>query len=624
MRLLYTLPIAILCAIQGFAEEAVIDLPSTEAVEQAIDAFVEPEMDRIGIPGGVVAVVWQGEVLLTKGYGIADRERDMPADPSHSMFRMASVTKLFTWVAVMQMVEEEKLDLDADINTYMSTVQIPDRNGEPITMRQLMTHTPGFADRLIGLWSASEDELAPLETIMLDLMPERIYAPGEVASYSNYGTALAGHIVAELSGQTWHAYVQENIFNQLGMVFTTVDQPTPERFAEHLAKGYSGTPDNLSLGSNEYLRLQAAGAAQTTADDMATFMVELMTGDTLLRRETVETMLTPQHGYHEDFSHIAHGFFQMPIGPFKGIGHTGDSTYFHSSFMMIPEQEFGVFAVFNHEQCTPVSRGVAPQLVETFLVGGVDVGEPKAMAVDVSEFAGIYGSTRHGANDITRLNMIVDHLVLASDGEGRLIAKGRGFDPEGTLIMATGDHIFQDASRSKGIAFLRDDGGTVRYAALGHAPLVDYKKLPAYATPNGTLVIAGGSALLATLVLVGMVLSSLVRRVLRSRAEDDSGIDLLARLANASIALSIVGAFVCLALAMRDPLQILFGMYPMMYAAQILSWASVTILPALLVITAVAWRSSTAGVLGRVRMLAASIAGIGGVWWFYYWGLLGL
>jgi CubicO group peptidase (beta-lactamase class C family) len=235
-----------------------------------LEGFLPYALQSSDVAGAVVVVVKDGEVLIQKGYGYADVAQQTPVDAERTLFRIGSVAKLFTWTAVMQLVESGRLDLDRDVNEYLDFT-IPPRDGKPITLRNLMTHTPGFEEVLKNLITDDPGRLPPLDEYLKTWTPERIYPPGEVPAYSNYGATLAGYIVQRVSGEPYDDYIDRHVFEPLGMANTTTRQPLPARFAPRMSKGYM-----LGSGSAEPYELvgpSPAGAAAATGADMARFMI---------------------------------------------------------------------------------------------------------------------------------------------------------------------------------------------------------------------------------------------------------------------------------------------------------------------------------------------------------------
>src|SRR5947208_8005065 len=194
--------------------------------ETFLDALIPSQLRNRNIAGAVVSVVKDGQVLFQKGYGYADVEAKKPVLPDQTLFRPGSISKLFTATAVMQLVEQGRLDLDRDINDYLDFT-IPKTYPEPITLRQLLTHTGGFEETLKNLFVAHESDMKPLRTYLVNQMPARIFPPGQIPSYSNYGFTLAGYIVELVSGETFERYIETHILKPLRMTNSTFDQPLP-------------------------------------------------------------------------------------------------------------------------------------------------------------------------------------------------------------------------------------------------------------------------------------------------------------------------------------------------------------------------------------------------------------
>ncbi len=215
---------------------------TVETVEAYFDAKLAQQMADDHIVGATVAVVQEGELLFAKGYGYADLAQGKPVVVDQTLFFPGSVGKLFTWTAVMQLAEQGKLDLDADINDYLDFTipamlyprrenqtgdQAGDQVADPITLAHLMTHTAGFEEQLAAIHVAGPDDLQPLRDFLVEAMPARVYAPGQWFAYSNYGTALAGYIVERISGQPFETYITEHILKPLAMEHSAAVQPLP-------------------------------------------------------------------------------------------------------------------------------------------------------------------------------------------------------------------------------------------------------------------------------------------------------------------------------------------------------------------------------------------------------------
>src|SRR5438046_2501688 len=241
--------------------------------ETFLDALIPSQLRNRNIAGAVVSVVKDGQVLFQKGYGYADVEEKKPVLPDQTLFRPGSVSKLFTATAVMQLVEQGKLDLDRDVNDYLDFA-LPKTYPEPVTLRQLLTHTGGFEETLKNLFVAHESDIKPLRTYLMNEMPARIFLPGNISSYSNYGFTLAGYIAERVSGEKFEQYITNHILQPLRMTNSTFDQPLPPQLAAQMSKAYliaSKKPRDF-----EFVQVAPAGALSTTAADMTRFMLAFL------------------------------------------------------------------------------------------------------------------------------------------------------------------------------------------------------------------------------------------------------------------------------------------------------------------------------------------------------------
>ena len=212
------------------------------ALEAFFDGVFSVQLAQNKVPGAEVLVVADGEIVFSKGYGFSNLEEKTPMVPGVTLHRPGSVSKILTWLAVMQLVEQGKLDLYTDVNNYLD-FSIPARTADnrdvpPITLHHILTHTAGFEEEASGVIVSSPDLVKPLDQYVKEHVPARVFTPGSVLAYSNYGTCLAAYIVERVSGMPFTAYVQENILTPLGMDSTTFEQPLPSELAPRLSRGY--------------------------------------------------------------------------------------------------------------------------------------------------------------------------------------------------------------------------------------------------------------------------------------------------------------------------------------------------------------------------------------------------
>ena len=335
-----------------------------------LDGYFPYALARDDIAGAAVVVVRDGAVLAARGYGHADVANGIRVDPARTLFRTGSVGKLFTWTAVMQLVEAGLLDLDRDVNDYLD-FRIPARDGKPLTLRHLMTHTPGFEEAIKRLVTDRPERLATPEAYLKAWIPERIFPPGEVPAYSNYGVTLAGYLVERVSGERYDDYVDRHVFAPLGMARSTTRQVVPAHLRAHVSQGYqlaSGPPQPFEL-----FGVAPAGGATTTATDMARFMLAWLGEGELcnariLRAESVRRTLGTRLPIVPPLNAMLLGFYEQEPGGRGIAGHDGDTQFFHSALSLFVERGVGVYVVVN----STGRDGAASLLLSAFMRGFVD------------------------------------------------------------------------------------------------------------------------------------------------------------------------------------------------------------------------------------------------------------
>ena len=318
-------------------------------IEAFLDGFLPLQLERENVAGAVVCVVKDGKVLFAKGYGYSDVEKKTPISPETTLFRPGSISKLFTWTAVMQLVQFGKLDLDHDVNEYLD-FKIPATYPQPITLRNIMTHTTGFEETVKQLFVPEETPVVPLREYLVHHMPKRIFPPGAVPAYSNYAATLAGYIVERVSGRPFNDYITENIFKPLGMQHSTFAQPLPPELKTLLSNGYqlgSGKPKPF-----EVIEPAPAGSLSASAADLARFMVaHLQDGkyedNQILDRKTAQEMHARQNGFNPALNGMALGFYEESRNGHRIIGHGGDTIYFHSDLHLVLDANVGFFVSYN-------------------------------------------------------------------------------------------------------------------------------------------------------------------------------------------------------------------------------------------------------------------------------------
>ncbi len=330
------------------------------------DGILPLQLERSDIAGASVLVMKDGNTLLAKGYGYADMKSKKPVDATSTIFRLASISKLFTWISVMQLEEQGKLNLDIDVNNYLD-FQIRPAFNKPITLRNLMTHTGGFEETVNNIIFTDPKKTVSLRDYLIRNQPMRIYPPGEIPAYSNYGVGLASYIVQRASGEPFEQYVQEHIFSPLGMTHSSFYQPLEKPLAGLPSQGYRSDTTKPAVGF-EIFNPVGAGGVSSSAADMGRLGQALLNGGELdgkriLKPETLAEMLEPQFQVNNQMPPICMGFYQTWRNNLRWVGHEGDLIAFHSLFFVEPQQKIVLFVSYNSEGG---GRAPRPELINFF------------------------------------------------------------------------------------------------------------------------------------------------------------------------------------------------------------------------------------------------------------------
>lgn len=492
-----------------------------EDVGAWLDGFMPYALANGDIAGAVVVVVKDGQVLVQKGYGYADLATRAPVVPDATLFRPGSVSKLFTWTAVMQLVQAGKLDLDADVNQYID-FKLPARDGKPVTLRQIMTHTTGMEEQIRGLITAKQDEITPLGDALKHWTPERIHVPGATPAYSNYATALAGYIVERVSGQSFDDYLDAHIFKPLGMDHASFRQPLPPALLAGMSKGYAKASDGEAK-DYEFISLSPAGSLAATGTDMAKFMIAHLQdgalGDArILDAATAQKMHSTGQASVGPLNRMMLGFYETSVNGHRAISHGGDTQWFHSDLQLFLDDGIGLFVSMNssgRDGATghiryALSRGFA----DRYLPGapakpaGVSKEDAKQHA---AQLAGTYTSSRRPDSNFVSLANLLGPIKVVANEDGTIsvtAAMGAGGAPKKWREVAP--YLWQDTDSTDRLAADVVDGEVTRFSMEPYAPIMVFERLSAWRALSMPLLVA--SLFVVLLTVIAWPVSALVRR----------------------------------------------------------------------------------------------------------------
>jgi CubicO group peptidase (beta-lactamase class C family) len=609
-------------------------LRSREDLEAFFDGVMAAHLRAQRIAGATVSVVKDGALFFAKGYGHADVEKRIPVDPERTLFRVGSTSKLFTWTSILQLMEQGKVDLDADVNTYLTQLQIPATFDQPITLRNLMTHTPGLEDGALGYLIVKDLERSPpLADALADHVPARVRPPttewtdGTNASYSNWGTALAGLIVANVSGISFEDYVERNILEPLGMTHSTFREPLPPGLAADMSQGYSyrGEKGAHAPGDFEYIRqFGPAGSLSSTATDMARFMIAHLQNGRLGEARILEEA-TAQYAHRRQLSPSPYvngsglGFYETWLNGRRLIGHAGDTMYFHTELSLLEDEQLGLFVSYNTSDVLPFSART--DLLKSFMDRYYPAVLPPVTApADFSEraarYAGTYRFNRHSYTKNEKLFGLLSGASVAPTEDDTLLVSLPGL-PIPAHYVEVAPNTFRRRDGEDMIAFAENESGEITHL-LGW-PLVF---IPAYKVAwHQRIELHAAIAVLAVVCSAAAIVGAL-RRWKADRAGSPS-----ARRARRLAALTGLVLLVFLGLVAATVASsmddLMYGFPPIFRVALVGPLLAIPLTLAVLVCAFVVWREKLWTRWGRVRYSVIALSFAAFLWTLGFVNLIG-
>jgi CubicO group peptidase (beta-lactamase class C family) len=526
-----------------------------------LDGYMPYALKTGDIAGAVVVIVKDGKILTERGYGYSDVAKRTPVDPALTLFRPGSVSKLLTWTAVMQQVEKGRIDLDADINRYLD-FRIPPRDGKPVTMRNLMTHTAGFEEHAKYILSSDGKMIPPYDAILKKSVPNRIFPPGTTPAYSNYGASLAGYIVQRVSGESFYDYMDHHILEPLDMKHSSFRQPLPPSLAPLMSKGYlvaSGKPMPF-----EFVGPAPAGALSATGEDMGHFMIAHLEdgeyqGRRILEAATAEMMHNSPLTIIPPLDRMELGFFETNVDGHEVIGHLGDTQAFHTSLHLFLKEGVGFYASFNSPGKAAAVSGLRGAVFEDFadryFPGSENDGkvDAKTSAQHARLMAGRWEPSRRSESSFLNIASLLGQLKVSVGADGGLVVPIPGLNGVPRRWVEIAPFVWRDRDSHMRLAGKVVDGKVTMLSFDEVSPFTVYQR-PPWNKNAGWLVpllVASLAALCATALL--WPVRALVRRSYRAPATLDARSLRAYRLSRIA-AIAIIAALVGWALALTKML----------------------------------------------------------------------
>lgn len=584
--------------------------PATEAeFDTFLDNFVSENMSDSGTPGMAVWLYQKGHLDTGRAYGFANVAQQKAVSAEDTVFRIASVSKVFIPMAALQQVEQGKLDLDTDINQYLRLFQVPAFNGKPITMRQLLVHTSGIESRFWGDSTLTAGQTESLGEHLARRLPARVREPGVVGAYSNYGSALAAYIVEVTSGELFSDYVKQHILLPTGM--NTSGYILDQRLAENLAVGYEEYNDTLEAMPYTWVHRYPPTSMLTTAKDMALLIQMLLSGGQgvngrVLSSDSVDRLFRQHFTHDPHLPGMALTFMEMYRYGKKVVWHDGSTVGFQAELVIIPQEHAGYFIATNFKG-NSFSGQLRSGILERFYNAQPEpVIQPVIAVENIDRFAGNYVFNRGNHTTFESfLALTKAGQDISIDEAGFLTLWEKRYHPIGELR-------FQREDGKRILAFGENGQGEIDYLFIdwGGAPRALQKR-------TGIQLRGIQAAILLASLLVAVVLSViLIIRYIKKSVPEKTGEKLA--LINSLLPLLFMALFIAGFVSSRGGLDVRLGDIPLLMVA--------LAMPLLLVVTTAV--SMAQLVIGQVieRRAIASLAVINSLvflGWLNQWNLLG-
>lgn len=595
-----------------------------------IDDFLAEQRIQYHLAGAAVVVVKDGQLALAQGYGYADLAQGRAVDPVRTVFPLASLAKLFTATAVMQLVEQGKLDLHADINTYLGDYQIPATYPTPITLAHLLSHTAGFEERLIGDFTCAAETPPTLAEFLRQHQPQRIRPPGEAPAYSNEGMDLAGYIVQQVSGVPFASYVQRQILEPLGMVHSAFAMPTATA-GSNLAQAYNyhtGTYIPLLRDCFNHL---PSGGLYGSASDMAHFMLAYLqdgqfNGQQILQPTTVQQMQQQLYRFDPRVSGNAYGFWESARNDQRILYHFGNVSATYSVIALLPERQVGLFAVYNSADGSAASRDLLQAFLDHYYPVQLHPLPTPPANFTAAPYVGSY-------TPLDRPFTTLDEIGYAVWGAVQVQAMDTGMlvttvnDAGSKTWQIIGPQLFHQINGQELLVFRTDASGRATHLFFDSDPSVAYSRQPWYETPSFTYLLLGANLLLLLAALLRWPWAALPSRLSFGPPCQAS----LGRKARPGLA-RVLALGMSLAFTLHwAGLQFLVSRGELRYGATFplssvlaLGYIGLALLTGVLCFALLAWKDRYWGLLDRLHYTLIALAGVGMFWLLAHWHLLAL
>ena len=591
---------------------------SSDDLQDFLGSFMQNEMGALHVPGAVVMIVSDGEILLLKGYGFSNLETREHVHPNKALLRMGSISKLFTTTAVLQLAEQGKLNLQDDVNRYLTTFQLDDPFPAPVRVFNLLTHTSGFDERNLGSAALEESGVIPLGKYLARRMPPVVRPPGDLISYSNHGFTLAGYLVELVSGMPFAEYVHDHILKPLGMNRSGFN--LPPKLRQEVITGYLFEDKQHVVAPFDFFNDGPADAFITSAPDMARFMIShLQQGRygnaQILKPETVNEMEKLQYTHHPGMPGWCYGYWEMYRNGVRAIVHDGCVFGSTSRVLLVPEKNFGFLIVTNidvtnHGDLTSV---ITARLLDHCFPAEKRFRHPEPtddFETRAHSYEGQYRHVCYASRTLEKLGLLMGFAPEITVNA----SSARALTIEDREYIETEPLFFEQVTGRSFASFRKNQAGEITNLFIDTDA---FERIRWYDTNRFQLALTG--ACLSFFAIVCIV--SLIR-LFRRRPEDP--LKRLHAVAGTTGALYLIFIAILEVTFMHKRLfELSYGVQPALKGALMLPLATVLLTVLLWLLLFRSWSRRTGALWERLYLSSTACVAVVFLWVLHYWNLIG-
>ena len=478
-----------ICILVNFAKPCAVSAAelNKEDLKTFLDSTMKESYEKNKLPSLSMVVVKDGKIIYENALGFEDKEKNIKADVNKTVYRIGSVSKLFTETAIMQLYEKGKIDLKEDANKYLKDVKIQNKFKKKVTVENLLTHTSGIDEATTAYWGAKDEkDMLSLSEFLKKHQPVVVTEPGKICLYSNIGIDILGNIVENVSGMKYEEYIEKNIYSTLNMNNSKVGLPL-----KNMAKNYE---DSMEV-NNYYYNDNPAGGLNSSPDDIAKFMIAHLQngeycGKKILNKETAQLMHERHFSNNKSLTGVSYGFWEKDINGRRFIGHEGAlSIGYFDDMLLYPEENLGIYIVSNNlTSAAPAITNMENALIKKLYPDNIHK-EYLNSTIDSEEgkkYAGTYRSYHDNAKkNISKFFSFLIGTVENEDvkieydkSKNALIYHGTSHlkQKENVALVKVSKNLFRRADNNELVAF-KEDGGKIRYVFFNTSPYDSFERV---------------------------------------------------------------------------------------------------------------------------------------------------